>query len=116
MPQPRPVVFFQTEAKNEPVRDWLKAMPKEDRKLVGTDIKTVQFRWPLGMPLVDNLGSGLWEIRTRLDNRIARTLFFVHEGEIVLLHGLIKKTRKTPTQDRDLALKRKNAYVKSSKK
>jgi hypothetical protein len=64
---------------------------------------------------VDNLGSGLWEIRTRLDNRIARTLFFVHEGEIVLLHGLIKKTRKTPTQDRDLALKRKNAYVKSSK-
>ena len=116
MPQPRPVVFFQTEANNEPVRDWLKAMSKEDRKLVGTDIKTVQFRWPLGMPLVDNLGSGLWEVRTRLENRIARTLFFVHEGEIVLLHGLIKKTRKTPTQDRDLALKRKNAYIKSSKK
>ena len=98
------------------MRDWLKAMPKKDRTLVGTDIKTVQFRWPLGMPLVDNLGSGLWEIRTRLDNRIARTLFFVHQGEIVLLHGFIKKTQKTPTQDRELALKRKNAYVQSSKK
>ena len=84
----RPAVFFRTEAGNEPVRDWLKAMSKEDRKLIGTDIKTVQFRWPLGMPLVSSIGGGLWEIRTRLDNRIARTLFFVREEEIVLLHAL----------------------------
>ncbi len=76
---------------------------------------TVQFRWPLGMPLVANLGSGIWEVRSKLATRIARTLFFVHEGEIVLLHGFIKKTRKTPTDDRALALQRKNAYIKSSK-
>ena len=75
---------------------------------------TVQFRWPLGMPLVDNLGSGIWEIRSRLANRIARTLFFVHEGEIILLHGFIKKTRKTPNKDRAFALRRKNAYLKNS--
>ncbi len=77
---------------------------------------TVQFRWPLGMPLVDYLGSGVWEIRSKLPHRIARTLFFVHEGEIFLLHGFIKKTRKTPNEDRALALQRKNAYIKSSKK
>jgi len=77
---------------------------------------TVQFRWPLGMPLVDYLGSGIWEIRSKLRNRIARTLFSEHEGEIVLLHGFIKKTRKTPNKDRALALQRKNAYIKSSKK
>ena len=77
---------------------------------------TVQFRWPLGMPLVDYLGSGIWEIRSKLSNRIARTLFFEHEGEIVLLHGFIKKTRKTPNEERALALQRKNAYIKSSKK
>ena len=75
---------------------------------------TVQFRWPLGMPLVDHLGSGIWEIRSRLDTRIARTLFFVHEGEIILLHGFIKKTRKTPNENRALALRRKNAYVKNA--
>ncbi len=57
---------------------------------------TVQFRWPLGMPLVDHVGAGIWEVRSKLPTRIARTLFFVHEGEIVLLHGFIKKTRKTP--------------------
>ena len=74
----------------------------------------VQFRWPLGMPLVDHLGSGIWEIRSRLANRIARTLFFVHQGEIILLHSFIKKTRKTPNEDRALALRRKNAYLKNA--
>ena len=77
---------------------------------------TVQFRWPLGMPLVRNIGAGLQEIRSTLPTRIARTLFFLHEGEIVLLHGFIKKTRKTPNEDRALALQRKNAYIKTSKK
>jgi len=96
------------------VREWLKDLPKDERRIIGEDIMTVQFRWPLGMPLVDNLGSGIWEIRSRLANRIARTLFFVHQGEIILLHGFIKKTRKTPNEDRALALRRKNAYLKNA--
>ncbi len=75
---------------------------------------TVQFRWPLGMPLVDNLGSGIWEIRSKLPTRIARLLFFVHAEELILLHAFIKKTRKTPPEERALALKRKNAYIKNS--
>ena len=110
MPRRLPAVFFQTETGREPVREWLKGLPKEERRIIGEDIMTVQFRWPL----VDNLGSGIWEIRSRLANRIARTLFFVHEGEIILLHGFIKKTRKTPNEDRALALRRKNAYLKNS--
>jgi phage-related protein len=111
-----PAVFFRTETGREPVREWLQDLLKAERKIIGIDIMTVQFRWPLGMPLVDYLGSGIWEIRSKLPNRIARTLFFEHEGEIVLLHGFIKKTRKTPKEDRALALQRKNAYIKSSKK
>ena len=114
MPRPLPAFFFRTETGREPVREWLKELPKNERKRIGEDIMTVQFRWPLGMPLVDNLGSGIWEIRSRLANRIARTLFFVHEGEIILLHGFIKKTRKTPNEDRALALRRKNAYLKNT--
>jgi phage-related protein len=109
-----PAVFFQTETGREPVREWLKNLPKDERRIIGEDIMTVQFRWPLGMPLVDNLGSGIWEIRSRLPNRIARTLFFVHQGEIILLHGFIKKTKKTPNEDRALALRRKNAYLKNA--
>ena len=116
MPRFLPAVFFRTETGREPVREWLQDLPKAERKIIGIDIMTVQFRWPLGMPLVDYLGSGIWEIRSKLPNRIARTLFFEHEGEIVLLHGFIKKTRKTPNEDRALTLQRKNAYIKSSKK
>ncbi len=95
------------------MREWLKDLPKDERRIIGEDIMTVQFRWPLGMPLVDNLGSGIWEIRSRLANRVARTLFFVHQGEIILLHGFIKKTKKTPNEDRALALRSKNAYLKN---
>jgi len=112
--RPLPTFFFQTEGGREPVRQWLKALPKRERNIIGEDIMTVQFRWPLGMPLVDNLGSGIWEIRSKLPTRIARVLFFVKDEEVILLHGFIKKTQKTPPEDRALALKRRNAYIKSS--
>jgi phage-related protein len=113
-PRKLPAVFFRTESGREPVREWLQKLPKAERKIIGIDIMTVQFRWPLGLPLVDNLGAGIWEVRSNLPTRIARTLFCVRQGEIVLLHGFIKKTRKTPEEDRALALRRKNAYIKAS--
>jgi phage-related protein len=111
--RPLKVVFFKTETGNEPVREWLKALSKEDCKAIGTDILTVQYAWPVGKPLVDNLGDGLWEIRSRLSNRIARTLFAVVEQEIVLLHGFIKKQQKTPPAELDLAKKRKRQYLQN---
>ena len=97
------------------MREWLKELPRAERKIIGEDIMTVQFRWPLGMPLVDSLGAGIWEIRSKLPTRIARILFFVRNEELILLHGFIKKTQKTPPGDRALALQRKNAYIKTSK-
>jgi len=109
--RPLQVVFFKTEAGNEPVRDWLKELAKEERKIIGEDVKTVQFAWPIGKPLVGNLGDGIWEVRSRLKNRIARTLFIVVDEEIVLLHGFIKKDRKTPLEDLRLAKKRKSQYI-----
>jgi len=73
--RPLPAVFFRTEAGREPVREWLQGLPRHERRIIGIDIMTVQYRWPLGMPLVRNLGSALWEIRSALQNRIARRLF-----------------------------------------
>jgi len=111
--RPLNVVFFKTEAGNEPVREWLKALTKEDCKIIGTDILTVQFAWPVGKPLVDNLGDGIWEVRSRLSNRNARTLFAVVDEEIVLLHGFIKKQQRTPQAELDLAKKRKKQYLQN---
>jgi phage-related protein len=111
--RPLRVIFFKTDTDNEPVREWLKSLPKEDCKIIGADILTVQFAWPIGKPLVDNLGDGIWEVRSRLDNRIARTLFAVVNQEIVLLHGFIKKQPKTPQDELKLAKKRKRQYLES---
>ena len=95
----------------EPVREWLKELPKVDKKLIGEDLKTLQFGWPLGMPLVDHLGMGLWEIRTKLTSgRIARIIFFMDDNTMILVNGFIKKTQKTPTQELELARKRKRQY------
>jgi phage-related protein len=91
---------------NEPVREWLKSLSLEDRKIIGEDIKTVQFGWPLGMPVVRKLGPGLWEVRSRLSNGIARVIFMAEESTMVLLHGFIKKSQKAPTEDLNLARNR----------
>ena len=100
------VRFFREVSGIEPVRTWLKALPKEEMREIGTDIKTVQFGWPLGMPLVRHMEGGIWEVRTRLATRIARVLFVLDGSTMVLLHGFIKKDRKTPKPDLDLARQR----------
>jgi phage-related protein len=101
------VRFFKTEAGGEPVRDWLLGLATEDRKLIGQDIKTVEFGWPIGMPTCRPLSEGLHEVRTNLKDRIARVLFCIEGETMVLLHGFIKKAQKTPKPDLDLARIRK---------
>ncbi len=96
------VRFYASESGAEPVREWLKLLPATDRRTIGEDIKTVQYGWPLGMPLVRSLGGGIWEVRIRLDNRIARVLFVLEGATMVLLHGFIKKTQATSKADLDL--------------
>lgn len=97
------VRFFVTDSGSEPVREWLKDLPAIERKVIGEDIKTVQLGWPLGMPLVRNLGDGIWEVRIKLENRIVRVLFALDKSTMVLLHGFIKKQQATPKPDLDLA-------------
>lgn len=100
------VRFFATDIGNEPVREWLKALPAGERRAIGEDIKTVQFGWPLGMPLVRKLAKDLWEVRIHLTERIARVLFTVEGQQIVLLHGFIKKSQATPAEELDVAKRR----------
>jgi phage-related protein len=102
-----PVVFYCTTSGAEPVRDWLRSLPDDDRRKIGIDLATVQVGWPIGMPMCRPLGGGLWEVRSSLPSRrIARILFFVHEGRLGVVHGFIKKTQRTPQDDIELARKR----------
>lgn len=107
-------MFYRTVSGNEAVRDWLKKLPVADRRIVGADIATVEFGWPVGMPTCRSVSSrkGLWEIRSNmLNGRIARILFVMHEGNLVLLHGFIKKSQQTPDEALDLAVKRQKEVL-----
>ncbi|WP_338922480.1 type II toxin-antitoxin system RelE/ParE family toxin [Pseudomonas silesiensis] len=101
------VRFFCTDAGNEPVREWLSDLPRDHRRMIGTDIKTVQLGWPIGMPVVRKLDTGLWEVRIELGDPIASVLFTVVGCDMVLLHGFIKKSQKTPASDMATAKQRK---------
>lgn len=99
------VVFYRTTAGREPVREWLRGLDRDARRVIGEDVKTVQYGWPLGMPLVRSLGDGLWDVRSRLRDGVARVVFFAERGVMVLVHGFIKKSQKMP--DGELALARR---------
>jgi phage-related protein len=88
------------------VGDWLKSLPFDEKRIIGEDIKTVQFGWPLGMPIVRKLEPGLWEVRSKLPDKIARVFFTVNGSKMVLLHGFIKKSEKTPQDDLKVARQR----------
>ena len=100
--------FYVSSTGRNPVREWILDLPSEDRRTVGKDIQKVEFGWPIGRPHCAPLGEGLWEVRSDLgSNRIARVIFCLEDGQMILLHDFIKKTQKAPKQDIDLALKRR---------
>lgn len=106
------VKFYSSASGNEPVREWLKDLCKEDKVIIGEDIKTVEYGWPLGMPLVLKLDTNLWEVRSDITNKeIARVLFTVMGGVMVLLHGFIKKSPKTPANDLKIAKDRRDRVL-----
>lgn len=103
-----PARFYLNAAGRNPVREWILELPDADRHMIGKDIQKVEFGWPIGRPHCAPLGQGLWELRSTLDsNRIARVIFCMGDGYMILLHGFIKKTQKTPQAAIDLAHKRK---------
>ena len=106
------LIFYRNLSGNEPVRDWLIGLPLANRREIGLDLQRVQYRWPVGMPLVRPLGKGLFEVRTTLlDGTIARMLICFQDGALYALHGFIKKTRRTPAPDMEIARKRQKEVL-----
>jgi phage-related protein len=105
--RPIPLRFWRSASGGEPIRAWLSELLAEDKKVIGRDIAKVQFGWPIGLPLCRPMGDGLWEVRSSLPSRReARVLVGFHEGQLVALHGFIKKTQKTAPDDLDIARQR----------
>jgi phage-related protein len=104
---PIPLVFWRSATNREPVREWLNELSREDKRIIGRDIAKVQYGWPVGLPLCRPLSGGLWEVRATLpSNRQARIFFGFHDGMLVALHAILKKTQKTPAAELALARQR----------
>jgi phage-related protein len=106
-----PAIFYRAASGDEPVREWLKALDKADRQAIGEDIAYVQYKWPIGKPRVDHLHGSIWEVRSKIGNRIARVLFAVEQSEMILLHAFVKKTQQTNPADIELATKRLKEWI-----
>jgi len=104
-----PVRFFRSESGAEPVRIWLQGLSTNAKRTIGADLFTIQTIWPVGGPLVANLGDGLWELRSTQDRVEYRVIFAVAAGTIWVLHGFVKKTQKTPHEVIRLATARLSA-------
>jgi phage-related protein len=104
--EPLQVFFFKTESENQPVRDFLLERSREDRKEIGSDIFEVQQGFPVGLPLVEKMDADLWEIRSHTPDGICRIFFTVYRKTMILLHGFIKKTKKTPLKELQTAKRR----------
>jgi phage-related protein len=112
--EPLEVVFFKSEAGNQPVKEFLTNRPREDRKEIGTDIYKVQEGFPIGLPLVRKVDIGLWEIRSTIPDGICRILFTVTKTKMVLLHGFVKTTPKTPSKELEIAKNRLKEFNRLS--
>jgi len=97
------VRFYANALGREPVRDWLRSLDADTRRAIGGELRTLQFGWPLGMPLVRKLEPGLWESRVRIGSAAIRILFTVVDADLVLLHALVKKSQALPLNDLKIA-------------
>ena len=108
-------IFFETENGNQPVREFIIKLSKEDQKAIGADIRIVQDFYPVGYPLVTKLKPNLWEIRSDIKDGISRVFFTFINNEIILLHAIVKKTQKTPQKEIDVAMDRIKEYKRLQK-
>lgn len=106
------VVFFATASGREPVVEWLRSLGKDERAVIGTDLRTVQMGFPLGMPVCRPLGDGLYEVRSSLPTRKEARLILFQEGDdLVVVAGFIKKTQATPKVEIERSRSRRKDYL-----
>jgi phage-related protein len=112
---PLSVYFYETETGNQPCRDFILSCSQDDKKYIGSDIYLVQDNFPVNNTLVEKLDTDLWEIRSHITDGIARIIFTLDGETLVLLHGFIKKSQKTPKQDIKVAKSRLKDYRRQNK-
>ena len=113
--EPLKAAFYETEQGNQPCRDYLMSLSKDDRREVGADVFAVQKGFPMGLPLCRKMGVDIWEVRSNIEDGISRVFFTIDDDTMVLLHGFTKKSQKTPQNEIDTAENRLKDYRRQKK-
>jgi phage-related protein len=80
-------------------------------RYIGLTNRMLEFGHHLGLPHTDAFGGGLFELRLKGAEGIARVFFCTMvEQEIVMLHSFVKKTQKTPIDEIAMAKRIMNKY------
>jgi len=119
-------VFYKTDSGNEPVKDELLKLGRPTKTMIGEDIKFVEYNWKVDRPYVDQLKKGIgstektiYEVRSKVEDgnvkKEYRTLFFVFNDLMVLVHIFVKKSQKTPKNEIDVAWDRMKKWIKEQK-
>lgn len=119
-------VFYKTDSGNEPVKDELLELGRPTKTMIGEDIKFVEYNWKVDRPYVDQLKKGngstektIYEVRSKVEDgnvkKEYRTLFFVFNDLMVLVHIFVKKSQKTPKTEIDVAWDRMKKWIKEQK-
>lgn len=113
--EPLEAAFFETESGSQPCRDFILTLDREDKKEIGAKIFEVQQGFPMGLPLVRKMDTNLWEIRISISDGICRIFFTIAGNIIILLHGFVKKSQKTPQNELETAKKRLASFKEMNK-
>ena len=113
------VDFYYKSTGECPIQEYLDSLPLKLRaKTMRTIMLLEEFGTELRMPYSENIGDGIFELRSIVGNNITRVIYFFMEGNTAILtNGFTKKTQKTPVSEIEKAKKyRSDYFVQKSKK
>lgn len=95
------VDYYEDEGGRKPAKEFIDALDVKMRAKVFGRLELLEEHGSrLGMPFARHLEDGIYELRTVQGSNITRILYFFVVGErVILTHGFVKKTQKTPPRE-----------------
>ena len=111
------IEFVELGSDEKPFENFVLDLPiKERAKIFETINYFLELKnnnLPIKEKLSKYLENGIFELRIYLRDKIARTLYFYQkDAKIIITHGFIKKTQKTPRKEIEKAKTLRELYNK----
>lgn len=110
--------YYADERGRKPVELFINSLGVKMRAKVFGRLSLLEKYGPLlGMPFARHIRDGIYELRTVQGSDITRVMYFFVVGErIVLTHGFVKKTQRTPSREIEKALRIREDWRKRNER